>query len=136
NHSQHRCAVKVKCTNNQLFLIRPPLGILNPGQSASVNVKSWFRFSPSTVTFRPLLVRLRKFQNPENIMWLCTISRSTKTRKRLGSSGKSIKEILTGSNESTFTSRREIKNKILKRAMTMIKIMERKRITNFKNNLL
>ena len=36
NNSKDRCAFKVKCTSNELFRIRPPLGILRNGDSTSV----------------------------------------------------------------------------------------------------
>uniref|UniRef100_A0A914YQ56 MSP domain-containing protein n=1 Tax=Panagrolaimus superbus TaxID=310955 RepID=A0A914YQ56_9BILA len=36
NSGKDRCAFKVKCTSNELFRIRPPLGILRNGDSTSV----------------------------------------------------------------------------------------------------
>uniref|UniRef100_A0AC34G6K6 Major sperm protein n=1 Tax=Panagrolaimus sp. ES5 TaxID=591445 RepID=A0AC34G6K6_9BILA len=36
NDGKDRCAFKVKCTSNELFRIRPPLGILRNGDSTSV----------------------------------------------------------------------------------------------------
>ncbi|KAE9556755.1 hypothetical protein FO519_000161 [Halicephalobus sp. NKZ332] len=37
NPSEDRYAFKVKCTSNDLFRIRPPLRILNPGESVTFN---------------------------------------------------------------------------------------------------
>jgi hypothetical protein len=36
NNTKERCAFKVKCTSNELFRIRPPLGILRNGDSSTI----------------------------------------------------------------------------------------------------
>lgn len=38
NSGKDRCAFKVKCTSNELFRIRPPLGVLRNGDSSTIAV--------------------------------------------------------------------------------------------------
>uniref|UniRef100_A0A7E4V3K3 Major sperm protein n=1 Tax=Panagrellus redivivus TaxID=6233 RepID=A0A7E4V3K3_PANRE len=38
NNSKERCAFKVKCTSNDLFRIRPPIGNLRPGDNQTITV--------------------------------------------------------------------------------------------------
>ena len=60
NDCKDRCAFKVKCTSNELFRIRPPLGTLRTGDSATVAVS--FHFYICQICLIKTLVYIMFFQ--------------------------------------------------------------------------